>query len=67
MRLQVRDHLPNMKVQGEAVSANVEGRENYPGEPAKSITTDGYIKQEIFSVEKAVFCWKNMPSRTLIA
>lgn len=69
MAFQKRRHLHNIKykVKQQVASADEEAGASYPEDLTKIINEGGYTNQYIFNVNKIVFSWNKVPSRTFIA
>ncbi|MEE6514568.1 hypothetical protein FKM82_022831 [Ascaphus truei] len=62
-----RANLHNIKVTGEAASADEEAAKTFPVTLAKMIEDGGYCARQVFNVDETVLYWKKMPSRSYIA
>lgn len=66
-RFKIRAKLHNIKVTGEAASADVNAANNFPGY-LKAIIEDGnYCAQQVFNVDETGLFWKKMPANTYIS
>ena len=65
LRFKERNNLYNMKVQSEALSADIEAPGRYPEDLMKIINTSVHMKQHIFSVDGTALYWKNKPCNAI--
>ncbi|XP_066959213.1 tigger transposable element-derived protein 1-like [Macrobrachium rosenbergii] len=66
-RFRVRASLHNLKLQGEAASADKEAAQEFPSCLAGIIKDGGYTADQVFNVDKTGLFWKRVPSRTYIS
>ncbi|XP_063588835.1 tigger transposable element-derived protein 1-like [Penaeus indicus] len=66
-RFRARNNLHNVKVSGEAASADIRAAEEFPGKLAEVIHQGGYTPQQIFNMDETGLYWKRMPDRTYIS
>ena len=66
-RFKSRANLTNIKLSGEAASADAESAATYPAKLAKIIEEGGYKPEQVFNVDETGLFWKRMPSRTYIS
>jgi len=62
-----RNKLHNIKVAGEAASADKEGATNFIKNLAEIIKSEDYLPQQIFNVDETGLYWKKMPDRSYIS
>lgn len=66
-RFKKRANLHNIKVTGEAASADMIAANAYPAQLREIIDKGGYSAKQVFNIDETGLCWKRMPSRTYIA
>nr|XP_014424896.1 tigger transposable element-derived protein 1-like [Pelodiscus sinensis] len=66
-RFKKRTNLHNIKVQGEAASADVSAASSFPKILEDIIDDGGYLPEQIFNVDETGLFWKKMPERTYIS
>ncbi|XP_025836241.1 LOW QUALITY PROTEIN: tigger transposable element-derived protein 1-like [Agrilus planipennis] len=67
MRFKARYSLHNIRVQGEAASADHVAAQSFPGILKEIIESGDYSPKQIFNVDETGLFWKKMPSRTFIS
>lgn len=67
MRFKTRYSLHNIRVQGEAASADHVAAQSFPGILKEIIESGYYSPKQIFNVDETGLFWKKMPSRTFIS
>ncbi|XP_055522283.1 tigger transposable element-derived protein 1-like isoform X1 [Leucoraja erinacea] len=65
-RFKRRNNFNNVKVSGEAASANTEGVKAFKEELNRIIEDEKYLPQQIFNVNETCLFWKRMPEHTYI-
>jgi hypothetical protein len=66
-RFKRRASLHNLKLTGEAVSADIDAASTFPAKLAKLIEQGGSCASKIFNVDETALFWKKMPARTFLA
>ncbi|KAM4694159.1 tigger transposable element-derived protein 1-like isoform 1-T2 [Discoglossus pictus] len=66
-RFKNRANMQNIKMKGEAASANVPAATEFPEILKKMIEDGGYLPEQIFNVDESGLFWKKMPERTYIS
>ncbi|XP_066978812.1 tigger transposable element-derived protein 1-like [Macrobrachium rosenbergii] len=66
-RFKARANLHNVKLQGEAASADDVAAESFPSGLADIIREGGYTADQVFNVDETGLFWKRMPNRTCIS
>jgi hypothetical protein len=66
-RFKRRASLHNLKLTGEAASADIDVASTFPAELAKLMEQGGYCTSKIFNVDETALFWKKMPAKTFLA
>lgn len=66
-KFKMRQSLHNIKIVGEAASADTAAAEKYPDEFLKLINDGGYKPEQVFNADETALFWKRMPSKTFIS
>lgn len=62
-----RNAFHNLKIRGDAASADQEAGKTFPETLAKIIEDGGYSPDQVFNADETGLFWKKMPNRTYIA
>jgi hypothetical protein len=65
-RFRNRHNFKNIKITGEAASANEEAVAMFPAELKKLIEEEGYHPKQVFNCDETGLFWKKTPNRTYI-
>ena len=66
-RFKKRIGLHNLKLSGEAASADTKAAKEFPATLKENIEAEGYTAEQIFNVDETGLFWKKMPTRTYIS
>ncbi|KFD50448.1 hypothetical protein M513_08675 [Trichuris suis] len=61
-----RYNLKNLRVTGEAASADQESASTFPQEFRRLVGRKGYLPEQVYNCDETALFWKKMPSRTYI-
>ncbi|GBP09937.1 Tigger transposable element-derived protein 1 [Eumeta japonica] len=66
-KFKVRQSLHNIKIIGEAASADTAAAGRYPEEFANLVADGEYKPEQVFNADETALFWKRMPNKTFIS
>lgn len=66
-KFKLRQSLHNIKIVGEAASADTAAAERYPEDFANLVADGRYKPEQVFNADETALFWKRMPNKTFIS